>query len=105
MNPLLTTMKICLNNGGCRMVRKRKIPQRKCLITNEMKTKKELIRIVRNKEGEVFVDLSGKKNGRGAYLSNDPKVIDQAEQSNVLGKQLNEKIDRYLYQELKTIGE
>ncbi|HLR40582.1 MAG TPA: YlxR family protein [Virgibacillus sp.] len=85
------------------MVRKRKIPQRKCLITNEMKPKKELIRIVRNKEGEVFVDLSGKKNGRGAYLSNDPKVIDQAEQSNVLGKQLNANIDPSLYKELKSI--
>src|SRR5699024_12651017 len=61
--------------------------------TTLFRSKKELIRIVRNKEGEVFVDLSGKKNGRGAYLSNDPKVIDQAEQSNVLGKQLNANID------------
>lgn len=85
------------------MVRKRKIPQRKCIITNEMKPKKELIRIVRNKEGEVFVDLSGKQNGRGAYLSNDLKVIEQAEQTNVLSKQLNANIEPSLYQELKNI--
>lgn len=51
------------------MAKKKKIPERKCVITNEMKPKKELIRIVRNKEGEVFVDVTGKKNGRGAYLS------------------------------------
>src|SRR5699024_6906939 len=103
MNPLLTTMKICLNNGGCRMVRKRKIPQRKCLITKEMKPKKELIRIVRNKEGEVFVDLSGKKNGRGAYLSNDQKVIEQVEQSNELSKQINANMDPSHYNEVKII--
>ncbi len=43
------------------MVGKRKIPQRKCVVTNELKPKKEMIRIVRNKEGEVFVDRLGKK--------------------------------------------
>lgn len=85
------------------MVRKRKIPQRKCIVTNEMKPKKELIRIVRNKEGEVFVDPSGKKNGRGAYLSSDLKVIEQAEQTKILNRQLNANIDPSLYEELKKL--
>lgn len=85
------------------MVRKRKIPQRKCIVTNEMKPKKELIRIVRNKEGEVFVDPSGKKNGRGAYLTSDLKVIEQAEQTKILNRQLNANIDPSLYEDLKKL--
>ena len=46
----------------------KKIPLRMCLGCGEMKPKKELIRVVRNKEGELSVDLIGKKNGRGAYI-------------------------------------
>ena len=51
----------------------RKIPLRKCLATNEQLPKKELIRVVRNKEGQVFVDATGKMNGRGAYLKRSLK--------------------------------
>ena len=47
----------------------RKIPQRKCVGCGTSKDKKELIRVVRNAEGEISVDLTGKKNGRGAYIS------------------------------------
>jgi predicted RNA-binding protein YlxR (DUF448 family) len=86
------------------MMRKRKIPQRKCIITNEMKPKKDLIRIVRNKEGEVFVDPTGKQNGRGAYLSNDLQVIEQAEQTDMLGKQLQTQVDPSVYEELKKLA-
>ncbi len=86
------------------MMRKRKIPQRKCIITNEMKPKKDLIRIVRNKEGEVFVDPTGKQNGRGAYLSNDLQVIEQAEQTDMLGKQLQTQVDPSVYEELKNLA-
>ena len=46
----------------------KKIPQRMCTGCMEMKSKKELIRVVRNKEGEVSIDLTGKKPGRGAYI-------------------------------------
>ncbi|ASK63487.1 RNA-binding protein [Virgibacillus phasianinus] len=83
------------------MVQKRKIPQRKCVVTNEMKPKKELIRIVRNKDGEVFVDESGKKNGRGAYLSKDLAVIEKAEKSDVLNRHLNTQVDPSVFEELK----
>ncbi|HLR61846.1 MAG TPA: YlxR family protein [Lentibacillus sp.] len=81
--------------------KKRKIPQRKCVVTNEMKPKKELIRIVRNKEGEVFVDPTGKKNGRGAYVSNDLAVIEKAETTGILNRQLNTEIESSIYEELK----
>ncbi|WP_337969767.1 RNase P modulator RnpM [Virgibacillus salexigens] len=83
------------------MAQKRKIPTRKCVVTNELKPKKDLIRIVRNKEGEVFVDPTGKKNGRGAYLSKDIGVIDKAETSNILSRHLNAEVDASLFDELR----
>jgi len=85
------------------MAIKRKVPERKCIVTGDMKPKKELIRIVRNKEGEVSVDPTGKKNGRGAYLTKSVEVIDQAEQSKVLNRQLNAIIDPEVYEELRKI--
>ena len=86
------------------MVRKRKIPQRKCVVTNELKPKKEMIRIVRNKEGEVFVDPTGKKNGRGAYLTIDLEVIERAEREKILDKVFNVSIDPAIYEELKQLA-
>ncbi len=84
-------------------MKKRKVPERKCIITNEMKPKKDLIRIVRNKEGEVFVDPTGKKNGRGAYLSKDMDVILEAKKSNALSRHLNAEVDSAVYEELKSL--
>ena len=49
-------------------MQQKKIPMRKCTGCNEMKPKKELVRIVRSPEGEISVDLTGKKSGRGAYI-------------------------------------
>src|SRR5690625_3589975 len=85
------------------MARKRKIPLRKCIVTNERKPKEELIRIVRNKEGEVFVDPTGKKNGRGAYLSKDLQVIEKAAKTKVLNQQFQTDIDSEIYEELKKV--
>ncbi|MFS0751808.1 RNase P modulator RnpM [Oceanobacillus sp. 1P07AA] len=87
------------------MVKKKKVPERKCIVTNEMRPKKELIRVVRNKEGEVFVDPSGKKNGRGAYLSKDKEVIEQAKQTNVLNRTFNTEVDASLYEDLLQVVE
>ncbi len=50
------------------MTKEKKIPLRKCLGCGEMKPKRELVRVVRSPEGEVSLDLTGKQNGRGAYL-------------------------------------
>ena len=50
----------------------KKTPMRKCVGCNEMKPKRELVRVVKNKEGEISLDLTGRKAGRGAYLC--PKV-------------------------------
>lgn len=81
-------------------MQKRKVPERKCVVTNEMKPKKQLVRVVRNKDGEVFVDETGKKNGRGAYLTRDPEIIRQAEKTSVLNRQLNTEVDSSIYEDL-----
>lgn len=86
------------------MAKKKKVPLRKCVVTDEMKPKKDLIRVVRNKEGEVFVDPTGKKNGRGAYLSRDPEVISKAEASNILSRHLNAEVKDSVYEELKQMA-
>ena len=65
---------------------------RKCLATGEMKPKKEMVRIVRTKEGEVSVDLTGKKSGRGAYISLDREAILTAKKKNVLASQLKAEV-------------
>lgn len=56
----------------------RKIPLRKCTGCGEMKTKKELVRVVRNNEGEVSLDLTGRKPGRGAYVCHDVDCLKKA---------------------------
>ncbi|MFD0049349.1 RNase P modulator RnpM [Actinomycetes bacterium NPDC127524] len=78
----------------------KKIPMRKCVASGEMKPKKELIRIVRSKEGEVSIDPTGKKSGRGAYLSLDRDIIKLAQKKNVLANHLSAAIDPSIYEQL-----
>ena len=56
----------------------KKEPLRKCLATNERLAKKDLIRVVKNNENKVFVDLSGKANGRGAYIKKSLEAVEIA---------------------------
>ena len=58
-------------------MKQKKIPMRKCVGCNEMKPKKELIRIVRSPEGEISADLTGKKAGRGAYLCRSSDCLEK----------------------------
>ena len=67
-------------------MKKRKIPTRRCILTNEMFPKKDLLRIVKNKEGEISVDPTGKKAGRGAYVVTDLEVVKAAQEKNQLEK-------------------
>ncbi|WP_338469815.1 YlxR family protein [Niallia sp. XMNu-256] len=82
------------------MATRKKIPLRKCVVTGEMRPKKELIRIVRSKEGEVSVDVTGKKSGRGAYLTLDKETILTAKKKNTLANHLQVSIDDSIYEEL-----
>ena len=81
-------------------MQKRKVPMRKCVVTNEMKPKKEMIRIVRNKEGVVAIDPPGKMPGRGAYVSIEPTVVQTAWDKHVLDRHLEATINDEFYQEL-----
>ena len=78
----------------------KKIPMRTCVSSLEKLPKKELIRIVRNKEGEVFVDPTGKMNGRGVYLKKDKDVIEKARNSKILDKKLEVTVKENIYDDL-----
>jgi len=81
----------------------KKIPLRKCVVTNERLPKKELIRIVKNKNNEVFIDLKGKENGKGAYIKKDIEVLERAIKNKNLERALEIKIDDSLYENLRKI--
>lgn len=83
----------------------RKMPERTCVITKEKTLKKDLFRVVRNKEGEVSVDITGKANGRGAYLKKDKEVINKARQTKVLDRILEVEIPESIYEEMLKIIE
>lgn len=77
-----------------------KVPLRKCIISNEQLPKKELIRVVKNKENTVSVDLTGKLNGRGAYLKREKKIIEKAIKTKKLDRHLGIEIPSKIYEEL-----
>ena len=81
----------------------KKVPLRKCVATNEKLPKAELVRVVKNNEGKVFVDLTGKANGRGAYLKRNIEVIEKAKKSKALEKALNVEIPNEIFDELKEL--
>lgn len=86
-------------------MRKKNIPLRKCIGCGENKPKKELVRIVKNKDKEVKVDLTGKLNGRGSYICNDVNCFDLAQKNNRISKSLEINISKDIYEELKNVIE
>lgn len=79
----------------------KKIPQRMCNGCMEMKPKKELIRVVKNKENEISIDLNGKKPGRGAYICRDIACLEKAVKAKRLERNLECKISDEIYDKLK----
>lgn len=78
----------------------KKIPMRSCVVTHEKCEKKDLIRVVKNKDNEIFVDTTGKANGKGAYLKRDISVIEKAKKNKVLNKVFESEIPDSIYNEL-----
>ena len=78
----------------------KKVPMRSCVVTGEKCDKRELVRVVRDKDGHVFVDDSGKANGRGAYLKRDIDVIKRAKMSKILDRRLEVNVPDDIYEEL-----
>lgn len=78
----------------------KKIPLRKCVVTNTSLPKKELIRVVKDKDGKIFIDETGRQNGHGAYLKKSLDVIELAKKNNTLSKVFSCNIDESIYEEL-----
>lgn len=81
----------------------KKIPMRKCVVSNEVFPKNELIRIVKTPNGEVVVDVTGKVNGHGAYLKKSIEIVKLAQKRKVLDRILETTIPDSVYLELENI--
>ena len=86
-------------------MKNKEIPLRTCVITKEKLPKQELIRVVKDNENNVFIDLTGKSNGRGAYIKRDINVLDTAIKTKALSRQLEVEIPDEVYEELRKIIE
>lgn len=84
-------------------MKKSNIKLRKCIVCTLQKDKDDLIRIVRDKEGKISIDNSGKLNGRGAYICKNKKCIQQAIETKVLNRHLKSKVDDDIYKELEAM--
>ena len=78
----------------------KKIPMRTCVITKEKYEKRDLIRIVRTPEGNVEIDITGKLNGRGAYIKKDMEVVNKARKSRVLDRVLDAIVPDSIYERI-----
>ncbi len=87
------------------MKKKRKIPLRQCVVTRERLPKGELLRIVKNKEGEVRVDETGKAHGRGAYVKRDKKTVETARKKHALDRAFGVKVPEGVYDEILEVIE
>lgn len=81
----------------------KKIPERTCVVTREKLPKMNLIRVVRSKDGEIKVDLTGKLSGRGAYIKKDLDAVSKAKKSKALEKHLEVSIPDEVYAELNNV--
>lgn len=81
----------------------KKIPLRTCMGCNEKKTKKELIRIVKDKEDNICVDKTGKKEGRGAYICDNINCLEKVIKTKRLEKVLDTKISEEIYNNLRSV--
>ncbi len=79
----------------------KKMPVRRCVGCQEMKLKKEMIRVIRNAEGEFMLDATGKKNGRGAYICPDPECLAKAIRNKGLERSFKQSIPKEVYELLE----
>lgn len=80
----------------------RKTPERQCLGCNEHKPKIQLLRVVRTPEGEILLDFTGKKSGRGAYICKDIKCLKKARKSGRIGRSLDCVIPEEVYDRMES---
>lgn len=87
------------------MQKQKKIPQRKCIACQDRDAKRDLVRIVKNKEGQIFLDKTGKANGRGAYICNCVECLNKAIKIKALSRAFKMEVPEEVYESLrKEIG-
>lgn len=79
------------------MPKTKKIPLRLCIACRELKPKKEMLRIVKNSEGKIFLDFSGKASGRGAYICNDENCVKKLKKQRLINKVFACEVDESVY--------
>jgi len=79
----------------------KKVPMRKCVGCGEMKSKKEMIRVLKTSEDEFMLDATGKKNGRGAYLCCSKECLEKAVKSKGLERSFKQAIPKEVYEKLE----
>lgn len=84
-------------------MKNKKIPMRSCVVTKEKLPKVELLRIVRTPDGNVLADVSGKLNGKGAYIKKDISVLEKAIKTKILERILETEIPNNIYNEIREI--
>ena len=84
-------------------MQQKKIPMRKCVGCNESKSKKELVRIVRSPEGDISLDTTGKKSGRGAYICPSADCLKKAVKSKRIDKILEVTVPASVYEEAERL--
>lgn len=87
------------------MLKAKKVPLRKCIVTNEQHSKMEMFRIVRTTEGNVVVDTTGKVRGHGAYVSKNKSAIETAKKKKIFDRHLEVQVPSEIYDELITLLE
>lgn len=78
-----------------------KIPIRKCVSCGESKAKKELIRVVKNQDNEIFLDITGKANGRGVYICNKVDCLNKARKSKAINRSFKCDVPNEVFDKLK----
>ena len=83
------------------MMKTKKIPMRMCLGRGEMKPKRELIRVVKSKEGDISLDLTGKKSGRGAYICKSVECFEKARKARKFERSFSCMISEDIYNSME----
>ena len=83
------------------MMQTKKIPMRMCSGCGEMKPKRELVRVVKSPQGEISMDFTGRKAGRGAYVCKNPECLQKAQKARRLERSFSMQIPQEVYERLK----
>lgn len=79
----------------------KKVPLRMCVVTRNREEKRNLLRIVKDKEGHIFIDVTGKQNGKGAYITKSKEVLELSKKTKALERALDCEIPESIYDEIE----